>query len=357
MGFELSNVIENTEIAIEKGISYLHEHQYPNGEYCCYMGPDDGLVEWCIPDSTVFPTSLIAYCLKNFMGNHKVDKMLELSRNFLQYQAMIGGVWNHYTKWHILFPICPPDIDNAFCALKVLELLDQSLVAYKGVLYANQNEEKLFYTWYAFRFRIVKNKTFWLLVARALRHPIMSFLFWTKNECKRDDIDAVVNANGLFYLGYQTQTQSIIPFLINIIEKNKEDDCDKWYRNPFTVYYFISRNYELGIKELEPIKNPIIERILHTKKKDGSFGKGVLDTALGLSALADLGYRGKEVALAIQFLLDNQAESGSWLRWALFYSGKKKELCWGSEEVTTAFCLEALGKFKMKFENKEFTSN
>lgn len=354
---KLSNIIQNTQESIEKGINYLHQHQYPNGEYCCYMGADDALVNWCIPDSNVFPTSLIVFCLKDFRGDKKVNEMMERAKGFLEYQAMNGGVWNHYTKWHIMFDICPPDIDNTCGALKALEILNPNLVAYKDILYANLNKEKLFYTWYALRFRFVKNKTYWRLALRALKNPVRSYLLHTKTECKRNDVDAIVNANVLFYLGYEKNTQAIVPYLINVILEHKEKDCDKSYGNPFTVYYFIARNYGSGIEQLEPVKIPIIERILKSTKKDGSFGDGVFDTALAISSLIDFGYQGNELVAASQFLVKNQKESGEWLRWTLYYSGKKKELCWGSEEATTAFSLEALGKFKISYQNNELSLN
>lgn len=341
----MENPVSNKEKAIEKGIDYLYQHQYPNGEYCCYMAPDDAMSVWCVPDSSVFPASLIMNALVPLMGNPKVDQMLERSAGFLQYQAMRGGVWNNFTRWHQLFPFCPPDTDSTVYASKALQTLNKDYVANHGILLANRNSAGLFYTWYALRPNKVRNKNFWLLLLRELKHPVTSFFFWRRNECTRYDIDGVVNANALFYLGLNEHTQPIIPYLLNIIDQQQEASCDKWYRNPVTFYYFVSRNYNAGITALEPARAQIISRIIAKVKDDGSIGESILDTALAISALINFSYHHEIVDRAIEQLVNHQQPSGEWPRRALFYSGPKKEMCWGSEELTTAFCLEALTKY------------
>ena len=44
---------------------------------------------------------------------------------------------------------------------------------------------------------------------------------------------------------------------------------------------------------------------------------------------------------------DAQGEApGHWPRWLLYYGGPKLLLGWGSEEMTTGFCLEALARYQ-----------
>lgn len=341
------HLLSNINQAIEKGIAYLFQHQYPNGEYCCYMAPDTAMQEWSVPDTTVFPAALIMCSLSILKGNPKVDGMQERSAGFLQYQSMRGGVWNHFTKWHQLFPFCPPDVDNTVYASKALQLLGKEYMDNHALLLANRNSKGLFYTWYALRPNKVWNKTFWMLLLREFKHPVTSFFFWRRNECTRYDIDGVVNANVLFYLGLNEDTKPIIPFLLNIIEQHKEDDCDKWYRNPITFYYFLSRNFNTGIPELDTCKAEVISRILSIAKEDGSIGESALETALSLSVLINSGHQSAVTEHAANYLIRTQTPTGEWARYALFYSGPKREMCWGSEELTTAFCLEALKKYSV----------
>ncbi|WP_316749117.1 hypothetical protein [Pedobacter gandavensis] len=340
-----------TEQAILKGVDFLEDHQFPNGEFCCYIGDEDEM-KMCIAQSNIFPGSLIAYALLPLKHLPVITEILDKAAAFLQYQMMRGGVWNNFSILNPLFPVCPPDVDNTVCASKVLQALNKSYPANEELILANRSKSGLFYTWYALRPIFVPLKDFWLLCLRALKHPVGSFFFWKKTEASRYDIDAVVNANALFYFGYTAETAPIVPYLLNIIATEKEGDCDLWYRNPFTVYYFFSRLYKTGIKEMEPAKLTITNRVLLTVNADGSFGTGVLDTALGIIVLLNGDYDSPILEQAVEFLLSRQKKSGGWPRWAVYYGGPKKHLCYGSEELTTGFCLEALALYSILNQKK-----
>jgi len=340
------DVLQSTvDESILKGASYLRQHQFPNGEFCCYIGNEDSMKD-TVPDANIFPTSLICYSLLSLAHLPDVDQVLQLSASFLQYQSMRAGVWNNFTMAHKYFKICPADVDNTACASIVLQGLKREYTANENILLLNRHRSGLFYTWYTLRPNKVWNKDYWLLLLRELRFPVSSYIFWTKNEARKKDIDGAVNANVLFYLGLKDTTLPIINFMLDIIKHGKEDDCDKWYRNPFTIYYFFSRALHSGIGPLEPIRKPIIERIIDTVQDDSSFGNGVLDTALGIISLIKLGYRGELLKGATSYLLSRQSEYGEWPRWALYYGGSKKLQNYGSEELTTGFCLEALSLYK-----------
>lgn len=347
----MNNLQLKLDLAINNGVTYLHQHQFPNGEFCCYIGHEDNLKD-TIPYSTVFPTSLICYSLLNLQHLQKVKEIVGLSGTFLQFQSMRAGVWNNFTTWSPLFPLCPADVDNTSCASKVLTGIGREYPDNRDILLANRNNSGLFYTWYTLRPNTILNKDYWLLILREYKNPIGSLLFWHKFECNRNDVDAVVNANVLFYLGLDNATRPIINYLKDIIDKNKEGNCDLWYRNPFTIYYFFTRIYKEGIEELAPIKEPIIKRILSTSKEDGSFGESILDTALGIISLLHLNYYSKTVDQAISYLIKNQSPYGNWVRWAVFYGGPKQLSCFGSEEMTTAFCLEALALYQIELTKK-----
>lgn len=332
---------------IKKGALYLHQHQFPNGEFCCYVGNEDSMKDTVLY-SSVFPTSLICYSLLQLKHIPEVNEVLALSASFLQFQSMRAGVWDHFTSWSPLFPLCPADVDNTSCASKVLQSLGKEYPNNREILLANRNKKTgLFYTWYTLRPNTVWIKDYWLLILREFKKPIQSLLFWHKFECNRNDIDAVVNANVLFYLGLNEDTKPIVNYLLAIIQNNKEEDCDLWYRNPFTIYYFFSRIYNDGITELEPARAAMIQRMLATVKNDGSIGKGILDTALAVISLIHLKHYSGILVKAIDYLVNKQTAYGNWPRWAVFYGGPKKLSCFGSEEMSTAFCLEAIALYQL----------
>lgn len=340
----MDNLQTDVEKAIERGIIYLHQNQFPNGEFCCYIGHEDHMKD-TVPDANVFPTSLICYSLLNVADHPKANHVLQLAASFLQHQSMRGGIWNNFTRANPYFKVCPADVDNTACASIVLTALNREYPNNEELLYLNRNPKKLFYSWYAFRPTTIKHKDYWLLMLREFKYPLSSMLFWKNVEAEKYDIDGAVNANVLFYLGLNNKTEAIINYLLDIIASHKEADCDKWYRNPFTIYYFFSRILHNGVHELEPIRKPIIQRTLAAVNTDGSIGASALDTALALITLIKLNYTSVEVDNAIKYLLSNQCEYGNWLRWAIYYGGPKKLQCYGSEEITTGFCIEALSLY------------
>jgi len=333
--------------SLKRGAIYLHQHQFPNGEFCCYVSSEDHMKDTVLY-SSVFPTSLICYSLLSLKHIPEVNDILQLSASFLQFQSMRAGVWNHFTSWSPLFPLCPADVDNTACASKVLQALKRDYPDNREILLANRSPSGLFYTWFTLRPNKVKIKDYWLLILREFKNPIQSLAFWHKFECNRNDIDAVVNANVLFYLGLQEETRPIVSYILEIIKNNNEDDCDLWYRNPFTIYYFFSRIYKNYNAELEPIRKPITDRILAAAKENGAIGESILDTAMAIISLIQLKQYSPIIEKAVDFLIGEQADYGNWPRWAVYYGGPKKLSCFGSEEMTTGFCLEAIALYQLE---------
>jgi len=333
------------EKSIQKGIDYLHQHQFPNGEFCCYIAYEEEM-KYPVPQANLFPTSLISFSLLNLADHPKVEAMLQLTGNFLEYQSMRGGAWNNFTMAHEYFKICPACVDNTACASIVMKGINREFQDNEKILLYNRNKQNLFYTWFTFRPTLRGNKDYWRLLLREFKYPLSTFFFWTKNEAGKYDVDGAVNANVLFYLGLRDETLPIVDLMLDIIANHREGDCDKWYRNPFTIYYFFSRNVHAGITPLEPIRLPIIERIVSTVKASGALGESILDTALGIISLIKLDYRSSVLANAVNYLIAEQAQYGNWARLPLYYGGPKKLSCYGSEEITTGFCLEALALYQ-----------
>ena len=336
------------DTAIARGLAYLQQHQYPNGEFCAYCSPDAPMQTWCLPDSSIFPTSLIANSLLFLAEYPATDEILKQVAAFLQYQMNPGGLWNHFTVLHHLRHTCPLDMDDTVCVSKFLRArgFDYPYPGNVPLLLANRNRRGLFYTWFSLRLRWQTNRTYWRVTLPELWHPVRTLKFWLGCECSRQDVDGVVNANVLYYLGDIPETQPIITWLLRIIEERQETNCDLWYRDAHMVYYFFSRNYFDGITKLEPARQPVIDRILAAAKPDGRLGETVVDTALAVCALLNWRATPPELDSAIEFLLRAQQQPGEWPRWLVYYGGPKQLIGWGSEEITTAFCLEALARYR-----------
>jgi hypothetical protein len=336
------------DTAIDGGIAFLAEHQFHHGEFCVYMGAGEDLKQWCVPDSTTFATAIISALLLPLKDNPAVEAMQQKAGDFLKYQMMRGGAWHYFTKWHKIFQVCPADVDDTACISFFLKEIHYSFPDNLSLLRANRNKKGLYYTWFTFRytFRLPINKTYWLLALRELKYPLRALWFWTNGECRKNDVDAVVNANILYYLGENAHTAPVIPFLLQIIEDHQEAGCDKWYQNIFQVYYAIARNFHKGVHALEPAREPIIERIRARMQPDGCIGHSTGDTAMAITTLLNFGYIPEALEKAVDYLLKTVSPNGSWPRHAMCWSGRAQLVAWGSEELTTALCLEALARYR-----------
>ena len=163
----------------------------------------------------------------------------------------------------------------------------------------------------------------------------------------RYDVAIGVNANVLYFLGRRKETEPVVEALIDTIRSAKESSCDTYYRNPFTIYYQISRNYREGIHELAPVIEPVTRRILDSSRDDGSFNGNAHDTAHAICTLLDFGKADDRLARAVEYLLAQQSCDGSWPR-RIYYSGSYGNIVagWGGEEMTTSLCLEALHRYR-----------
>ena len=87
----------------------------------------------------------------------------------------------------------------------------------------------------------------------------------------------------------------------------------------------------------------MVERILAHQQADGSFGDELL-TGLGVCALMNLGVQTETLAKAIAYLVSTQQADGSWKRIPM-YGGPPTPTTFGSADLTTGICLEALARY------------
>lgn len=198
---------------------------------------------------------------------------------------------------------------------------------------------------------------FWLVVLRL--NPIKTRIYFRKFDAvEPDDVDGVINANVLAYLGTIPGTEGIVKYLLDIAEQGLEADCDKWYRNPLIFYYSLSRCYAMGMNVFERVKDSLTYRITALANPDGSIGDTDLDLALAICSLLNFGHRSSLLDNAVAALIKTQGASGNWQRSAFYYAGPQHAgpvsyHGWGSEELTTGFCLEAL----IRYNNRSLPHN
>jgi hypothetical protein len=340
---------QEIEQAIDRGLSFLRQHQLPSGEFRSYRANDAAMEQSLLQESCVFPTALITNSLLFLAKSSGVEEMLMRATDFLLGQTIKGGVWSHFAVGNPLRRLVGPDVDDTACVSSVLEArgITQPLANNRRLLLANRNSKGLFYTWFVTRPCWSFNPTYWRIVLSEWKRPKKTLRYWRKGETKRNAVDAVVNANVLYYLGSTPETQPVIDYLLRVIAAGDEARSDFWYHDLNVIYYFFSRNYWRGISSLEAARQPMIDRIRAQAQENGRLGGSTLETAMGVCALLNLGVQPLDLIPSIRFLLKAQSPVGDWRRSLLYFGGPSKSLGWGSEELTSAFCLEGLARFAL----------
>lgn len=339
------------ESAIERATEFLCDNQLSSGEIRCFYSTHPKMQENCVLERSPFLTTQVAYSM-SYCDSPKGRTFRERASRFLLSEMRSGGVWHYWTAEHPYFKFAPPDLDDTACASIVLKQNGVPFPDNRSIFFCNRQRRGPFYTWIIPRLRDLMRLKFayWRVVLK--QNPIHRHYYYKLHEvASRADIDAVVNANVLFYLGNARATEHAAKFLADIVKAGREAGCDKWHHSKFNLYYSLSRLIAAGFESLEPVRELIKERILASAAPDGGFGESALDTALASCALLNLGTASEAVAKAVDALLLSQQDSGAWPKSFFYfggreYGGPEKYYGWGSDELTTGFCLEALCRFK-----------
>ena len=311
------------DAAIVRGIAFLARRQQPDGGFSnLFWYADQPPLEV----ANVFPAALIAHSLGFVPEGREVR---ERALDFLAAEASPEGVWEHWTSNDPNREFLPPDVDDTACASAVLRDAGRPVPPNEGLLLANRDPNGLFYTWFTWRPRW-SGLAHLRLIWPQLAHAGALWRLFTRTVCSIWNVDAVVNANARFYLGARPETAAIPPYLVDILERDAEAECDTWYSNRFFVWYFFARALA-----------PAHERAgaLMRRKLAAATPRTPLEAATAQCARLYWDMAPDESLAA--FLRATQLESGAWPA-EQFYIGK--DCYWGSEALTTAFALEALGR-------------
>jgi hypothetical protein len=346
------------DAVVGRGLDFLRRSQLPWGEFKVYMTVIDYAETDGVLDSCVFPTALIAYSL-GFDDSGASREMLDKSVRFLLGEMEGPGLWRYWTKrreyqatiadWeklHMFQYVMPPDLDDIACVSYVLRREGVPFPSNLKLIFANRDPGGLFYTWLTLRWPPPLMPAYLRTVLPQWRHPLMLPAYWKLTPSMPDDVDCVVNANVLFYAGAGREMRPVVEYLIDVARRGEGHRCDKWHRNRFMFHYVVSRNFDAGVAALGDARDASVAGIIGAAKPDGAIGDNAADTALAVCALLSWGSTPPELERAVRFLLESQRADGSWPRTTLWYGGPQKHYGWGSEELTTGFCLEALLRYR-----------
>lgn len=335
-------LIRDAELALARAVAFLEHAQLPDGAFRAFTSFLPDMADEGIPDPSVFPTALILQCLASAGGT---EALREKALGYLIRERTAGGLWRHWPRDHPQFHTLPADVDDSCCASSVLVRHGRAGATDPHLLLANRDRGGRFLTWFIPRWR-------WRGYRHArqtlphLLHPVILTFFFRKTSAAPGDVDAGVNANALHYLGAYPGHEKVVEYLLAILRNGAEADADKWYDSPFVLWYLFAR----GLTPLTQEAGPLILARLETAKPASA-----LERALAVSTMLRCGR--KPDRADIEALLADQAADGSWRRAAVYFGGRERRRDgtlapahpdtprWGSEELTTAYAIEALAQW------------
>jgi hypothetical protein len=340
MSAEAQPRLPDVASAVDRGLAFMAASQLPSGQFATYVGKDlrseDRLFE-----SSPFTTALVVHSLSG-SSDPRAREMIARALDFLSAEMEPGGLWRYWASDHGGRDVIPPDVDDTACASAVLRRHGRPVPPNVELLLANRDLRGRFYTWIAPRYAPPPvSREFW----RAVRRLPQARDFFDANQISRRDVSSVVNANVLFYIGDGPPARRVVDYLVDVMRRRAEGRADGWYDNEFPFYYSVARCIAEGIAGLARLSGEIEARVDAAQDERGCIGAEALDTALAACALHYLDRRSPTLTRACEFLLGAQGDDGSWPVAALYHGGPPGELRWGSPELTTGFCLEALLPF------------
>lgn len=327
--------------AIDRGLDFLIRCQEADGHLPSWVATDLEIQRDRRSDRSVFITQHIAASLLN-LRDHRADRLIERAVAFLESEILPGGLWKFWTRDHPGFRAIPPDVDDTACVIHLLGRVGRSAPKLsRALLLGNRTPHGLFNTWILPRRGHLRHPRTWPALLQLLRHPLRLRAFFRRGLLTPGDLDAVVMTNVVLLLGSSPGTAATIAWLHAVVNDGREAGSDRYYQSPYPLYYAMARCSRHGCDAFEPLRERIVGRIL-AALQGPAVPLAALELALMAIVLQHWGTGGGEARQALERILAAQQDDGSWPAWGFFFSAGSRELAWGSEALTTAFCLEAL---------------
>jgi hypothetical protein len=303
--------------AVEKGIAWLESAQLPSGEIPIEISRSPEMSGHCSRQPAVFPAALAARVLSI---TPSAERVRSRALDFLEREMSPDGLWRHPSTDLPEHYDTPLDLDDTSIASTALAAAGRRFPDNRPLLLAYREPSGLFRTW----------------IVRWWRYPLRTYRFF-RHTAEMDDVDAVINANVVIYLGVCEETRPAIEHMLAVLRANREMMSTIWYGSRFTVWYFFSH----ALHEIAPEAGEmIVPRIENTTPVNA------LELALATSTLL-LWNRVPDVGR----LIEAQLPSGAWPRAGFYHMGRRRDESqpkppwWGSEALTTVFAVEALTRY------------
>lgn len=307
--------IEACRRASRKALDFLVDSQLPSGEFRTWLSTDFDLLGGLTPDSSPFVTTFVLHSLR-WQRTPALDGTAERALAFLLREQDGEGFWKYWRQDSAKSSLDALDVDGASCASWVLASYGRPFLDNRAAVAANRDRDGRFMTWIG---------------------PAE----------EENDVDGVVNANVVLYLGGCEETAAACDYLCRLVESPESVLGSWYYPDPLALDHAVSRAAWHGVDALRGCRDGLLtrvsERCASVRRHQHALGAALAALTL-LNCEAEIELLDRQIEL----ILDSQCDDGSWPRVA-FYSGPRppqpRSVWFGSEELTTALCLETLARF------------
>ncbi|MBV8782132.1 MAG: hypothetical protein JO353_12115 [Phycisphaerae bacterium] len=313
---------------VQKAIAYLAHLQAADGLFPIYCSFDAAMKTGQPEHASVFGTAVVAHALLDIPT---AGEMVKRAGLFLRNEEHPGGVWKYWIKADPRSTPIPPDVDDTSFASVVLRRLGHSVSDAENHVLGQLDDRGRFRTW------ILRGDGIDPITSNHARD------FWHFSPSEPTDVDAVVNANVIHFLGQRPETAGAIRWLAE--HENMMGIPDKWYLDGPTRCWGFGRVAHLlgdGSKFIQNMRNYLLKEI----PASGAGRPAMFWAMLGGAAL-DLHLEKRLVDRCARRVTSMQRWNGSWRRAAFYYGGATRELVWGGESISTAICAGLLNRASM----------
>jgi hypothetical protein len=322
---------DRARATVARGLEFLESVQRVDGALPSAKWRREGTqIVDVAAEEAVFPTMFMAVSLLRVTG---AERIRSRAADFAARHMEPAGVWRYLTRADAFRDSLAADVDDTALASLLLRECGRDVPRNRWLLLSNRDRDGQFFTWITAQGRWHLHPGRWRILAHQWKHRRRMREYYTASAARVTDVDAGVSANVVLYLGGDGN-QALAQRLLDIVRTRSERASDRWYSDPFTLWYLISR----ALRPFTPLAGPVlVERVA------GEQPVTPVQFAHAISVLLDWDADPPETW--VDAVLAAQRPGGEWPREPVYTAWDEE---WGGEATSTTFCVEALARWSAR---------
>ena len=310
-----ADLLRDAPHAIRRALDYLDRTVDAGGAWPSRVYANPASTGPSRDERVPFVAALGALHLKS-CSDPRAERLRVRTRAFLLERMEPPGVWRYW-------PRLPPDLDDtAVCSLAVGPHIYGALGWTLPAVFRQREPEGRFRTW--------------------MRGEPDAVTRW-------NDVDSVVNANVVAWLGDRPETRPAQRWLEAVVREGREKGSSWYYPDPMDLYAAVARAAAVAARVFGTLRPLLVARILERRQPDGSFGAPhrTAQALSGLHRLCAALRPSVDLVTSAAGLVEMQSPDGSWpsdVVWQGPPPPEQPSAWFVSDALATACGVEALAR-------------